>query len=146
MWEFHLESPLSAHVIKDNSNKIIRSGMALQGNRLVLWYKDEASFFLKPRAAMLASKHNFKFAKISTREACRRWGSCSSKGNISLNSKLILAPEWVSDAIILHELTHTIHHNHGKEFWLQLRKTCPQWNEANRWLKENYDKIRTAWG
>jgi predicted metal-dependent hydrolase len=119
--------------------------VTLSGASRIAWYKGEAAFFLKPRLRLLAEQVDITYTKVSTREARRRWGSCSSRGNISLNCKLILTPEWVSDSIILHELAHRIHHNHSKLFWNKLLEICPRWNEAAKWLEMNYVNIEKSW-
>jgi predicted metal-dependent hydrolase len=64
-----------------------------------------------------------------------RWGSCTAKGHISLNWKLIEQPDFVLDYVILHELVHTVELNHSKRFWEKLRKVCPRADEGRKWLR-----------
>jgi predicted metal-dependent hydrolase len=74
------------------------------------------------RLHYLAQRYEFRFGKASVRNQRTRWGSCSVKGNISLNIKLVaLSPELL-DYVILHELIHTKVHNHSKKFWWELDK------------------------
>jgi predicted metal-dependent hydrolase len=68
----------------------------------------------------LAGKYGFTYNKVYIRNQKTRWGSCSQKNNISLNMKLILLPEELTDYVILHELVHTRIHNHSKKFWAEL--------------------------
>ena len=119
--------------------------MILTGETLNRWYKKEAAFYLPARVAALAAEYKFIYNKATVREARSRWGSCSARGSISLNSKLILAPLWVSDAIIIHELCHTVHHNHGKMFRTMLRGIYPRWEEGKKWLKDHYAFIEKIW-
>ena len=70
----------------------------------------------------LARKYGFTYNKASSREQKTRWGSCSSRNNISLNIRLILLPEELIDYVILHELVHTRIHNHSKKFWAELEE------------------------
>ncbi|MFA5308336.1 MAG: M48 family metallopeptidase [Dehalococcoidales bacterium] len=74
------------------------------------------------RLRLLAQQHGFKFGKVSIRNQRTRWGSCSGKGNISLNIKLIALPPELFDYVILHELVHTRLHNHSRKFWQELDK------------------------
>ncbi len=82
----------------------------------------EAKKYLPQRTEYLANMHNFKFNKVSVRNASTRWGSCSGKNNISLNIHLMRLPQHLIDYIILHELCHTVEKNHGKNFWALLDK------------------------
>ena len=70
----------------------------------------------------LAEKHGFIYNKVTIRNQKTRWGSCSSKDNISLNMKLVLLPDELMDYVILHELVHTRIHDHSKRFWGELDK------------------------
>jgi predicted metal-dependent hydrolase len=74
------------------------------------------------RLRYLAKKHGFKYEKVTVRNQRTRWGSCSTKGNISLNIKLIALPAELADYILLHELVHTRVHNHSSKFWKELDK------------------------
>ncbi|MBN1161880.1 MAG: M48 family metallopeptidase [Dehalococcoidales bacterium] len=74
------------------------------------------------RLNQLASQHRFTYNRVSIRSQRTRWGSCSAKGDISLNIKLVALPPELADYVILHELVHTRVHNHSKEFWQELDK------------------------
>ncbi len=65
------------------------------------------------------------------------WGSCSTKGNINLSSRLLLAPIEVMDYVIIHELTHLIHPNHSRAFWHKVAEVMPDYKQKERWLSEN---------
>ena len=75
---------------------------------------------LTDRLYYLAKEHGFTCNNVTIREQRTRWGSCSSKNNISLNLKLVLLPEELTDYVILHELVHTRIHDHSKKFWTEL--------------------------
>lgn len=66
-----------------------------------------------------------------------RWGSCSHKGNINLATRLLLAPEEVMDAVIIHELAHLVEQNHSSRFWAQVERALPEYREYDEWLKEH---------
>ncbi len=66
-----------------------------------------------------------------------RWGSCSSKGNISLSSRLLLAPPIVMDYVIIHELAHRLEMNHSPKFWRLVKLADPTYKQKEEWLKRN---------
>lgn len=80
----------------------------------------EAAQYLPGRLAMLSDVHGYRYTGLKIRNMKTRWGSCTSKKGINLNSWLVMLPEHLSDYVILHELVHTKVPNHGKEFWEEL--------------------------
>jgi predicted metal-dependent hydrolase len=84
-----------------------------------------AKKLLTPRIKSLADQHGFKYSKLRFSTASTRWGSCSSRGTISLNIALTNLPDTLVDYVILHELTHTVYLNHSKQFWKHLETICP---------------------
>jgi predicted metal-dependent hydrolase len=72
------------------------------------------------RLKELAAQHGFQYQNAGIRNQKTRWGSCSSRNNISLNIHLLNLPEHLRDYVILHELVHTEHKNHSKRFWTRL--------------------------
>jgi predicted metal-dependent hydrolase len=74
---------------------------------------------------------------VSVRNQRSRWGSCSARGTVSLNWRLVRTPDNVRDYIILHELAHLREMNHSDRFWARVAETCPGWREAERWLKRH---------
>lgn len=66
-----------------------------------------------------------------------RWGSCSHKGNINLATRLLLAPDEVLDAVIIHELAHLVEQNHSSRFWAQVERALPEYREYDEWLKDH---------
>ena len=75
--------------------------------------------------------------KISFRSQKTRWGSCSSRGVITLNWRLIGAPDSVSDYVIIHELAHLKYQDHSKRFWNLVEEFCPDFKADKKWLREN---------
>ncbi len=65
------------------------------------------------------------------------WGSCSSKGNINVSTRLLFAPLPVQDYLFIHELAHLIESNHSDKFWALVEKAMPDYRERQNWLKEN---------
>lgn len=97
--------------------------------------KSEANRYLPKRLRMLALQHDYSYNKVRLTFAKSRWGSCSTNGTISLNVGLMLLPEELSDYVLLHELTHTHHMNHSKDFWDELSSHLPNARQLSRQLK-----------
>jgi len=92
----------------------------------------------------LAAQHGFAVRRVTVRDQKTRWGSCSRRGTISLNWRLIQMPASVRDYIILHELAHLRHMNHSSRFWLEVERLCPDYPAAKCWLKQHRDALRQA--
>ncbi len=92
---------------------------------------------LVQRTWELASLHQVRIDRVSVRNQKSRWGSCSVKKTISLNWRLVQTPAFVRDYIILHELMHLREMNHSPRFWREVEQVCPEYEKAERWLKEH---------
>ncbi len=97
---------------------------------------------LPARVMELAAVHGFQISRVSVRNQKSRWGSCSRRGTISLNWRLIQTPDFVRDYIILHELAHRKQMNHSDKFWLEVERLCPDYLVAEGWLKQNSKLLR----
>ncbi len=76
----------------------------------------EAKATLPERVAELATRYGLRYGRVTIRAARTKWGSCTSRGDISLSLYLMTLPEHLRDYIIIHELCHTVHHNHSPRF------------------------------
>ena len=76
----------------------------------------DAHLDLPPRVAAIAARTGLKYNRLSIRAARTKWGSCSGGNNISLSLYMMLLPPHLRDYVILHELCHTVHHNHSARF------------------------------
>ena len=83
--------------------------------------------------------------KVRLRDTTSRWGSCSRDGKINLNFRLLFAPEEILDYVIVHELAHLKHKNHGAKFWELMDKIMPNHKERRKWLRENGHRIETRY-
>lgn len=92
---------------------------------------------LADRCRELADKHGVPITGVTVRDQRSRWGSCSAQGSISLNWRLIRMPGYVSDYVILHELMHRRQPNHSARFWREVGLVCPEWRDAELWLRKN---------
>lgn len=111
---------------------------------LVIWLKEKAWQILTPILQALSSELSMPFKKVMIRNQKTRWGSCSSRGTISLNYKLIfLAPELVRH-ILIHELCHTVHMEHSPQFWQLVAQYDKNWQE-HRLLTRKSDQSVPLW-
>ncbi len=101
----------------------------------------EAKKQLIPRTIELAKNYGFTINNIMVKNLKSRWGSCSAKNNINLNLHLVRLPEYLSDFIILHELCHTVHKNHGVHFHNLLSKIVGDEKPLNKELKKYNTQI-----
>ena len=98
--------------------------------------KEEARDKLGKRLSELAMEHKFQYNRVSIRSQRTRWGSCSSKNNISLNMKLLHLPNQLIDYILLHELVHTRVKNHSQDFWNELETVVPNARTVDKQLRD----------
>jgi hypothetical protein len=106
------------------------------------WYRVQASKHFKERVPLLADLVDSDVKTVSIRSQRTRWGSCSSRNTISLNWRLIMAPDWVSDYVIYHELAHLTHMNHSKAFWQLVERFVPNHKDAQNWLREHHSLLQ----
>lgn len=86
------------------------------------------------RLERFSDQYDLPYVKVTFRCQRTKWGSCSSKGNISLNINIAFLPKHLQDYILLHELCHLRHMNHSKDFWSQLDQYCD--GRAKAYAKE----------
>lgn len=91
---------------------------------------------LPRRVERLALQVGVSVNRVTIRCQRTRWGSCSAKGNISLNCLLMLCPEVVRDYVVVHELCHRREMNHSPRFWAEVERVMPEYRRHRRWLKE----------
>ena len=98
---------------------------------------DEAARVLPERAAYYASLLGVRYGRITIRCQRTKWGSCSSRGNLNFNCLLMLAPPAVADSVVVHELCHLREMNHSDRFYREIARVMPDYEERQRWLREN---------
>jgi predicted metal-dependent hydrolase len=81
--------------------------------------------------------------KIRLKDNMSNWGSCSARNNINLDFRLLFAPPEILDAVIVHELAHTKHRNHSREFHDAVSRAIPDSREKMRWLRQNGQRLTT---
>jgi predicted metal-dependent hydrolase len=96
-----------------------------------------AALELPPHIHALAERHHLTVNRVTIRNQRSRWGSCSSRGHITLNFRLMLMPPEVREYILIHELMHLEQANHSIRFWRLVEAACPGFREAERWLRKH---------
>jgi predicted metal-dependent hydrolase len=106
------------------------------GARAVLqnWLKEAARERLTPPLMQLAGELNFPISRIAIRRQRTRWGSCSTRGTVSLNCSLVFLRREVVRYLFVHELAHTKHMNHSPSFWRLVEKLEPEYRRLDREL------------
>lgn len=106
------------------------------------WLRLLAAPELTARTLELADRHGERILAVHVRNQRTRWGSCSAKRTISLNWRLIQTPPFVRDYIIVHELMHLREMNHSARFWQHVAEACPDYLQAECWLRKNAALLR----
>jgi len=97
--------------------------------------RTRARALLLERLRQLAQAHNFSYNKAFVKNQKTLWGSCSARNNINLNVNLVRLPEALRDYVIIHELVHTRHKNHGRAFWREMDRIVGDGKALQRSLR-----------
>jgi hypothetical protein len=104
---------------------------------LIEWYREHAKEKINERVEKYKIKLDVEPNNVVVKKQKKRWGSCSSKGNLNFNWRIILAPMSIVDYLVVHELTHLLHDNHSGEFWATVGSIIPDVKAKREWLKVN---------
>jgi hypothetical protein len=102
------------------------------------WLNRKMHDHVAPWLTRLAEERGFQVHRVLVKSQRTRWGSCSRHGTISLNIKLLFIPEDLIRYVLLHELCHTVHLNHSREFWALLKERDPDFRQKDQ-------RLRTVW-
>jgi predicted metal-dependent hydrolase len=101
------------------------------------WLKKYAKNEVTYKATKFSNLLNKKIKKVSVRDTRTRWGSCSSRGNLSFSWRLIFAPERIVDYVCAHEAAHLVELNHSPRFWKLVYQLVGEWESSKEWLRKN---------
>lgn len=104
-------------------------------------YRNAARQRLEERVAFYHDRTGGIYTSVTVRDQKTRWGSCSSRGTLSFNYRLIFAPPQVLDYVVVHELCHLTHMNHSKDFWNKVASVMPEYKVYRLWLKEHGQEL-----
>ncbi|MBC7195216.1 MAG: M48 family metallopeptidase, partial [Caldisericia bacterium] len=103
----------------------------------IKFYKNRAIEIISQRVDYYSKMNSFKYNKIKINSATKRWGSCTSKGNLNFSYRLIMAPIEIIDYVVVHELVHLVDKTHSKSFYEKISKILPDYKKRKNWLNEN---------
>ncbi len=144
---FYVDGKACLLDVRDNSPVPLN----IEGNRLVLrrdavpkaskhlqaLYRKVGYERLPLLVERYASKMGVAFGKLKIWELKNRWASCSKAGNLNFHWRVLALPLDIQEYLVVHELAHLKHPNHGSEFWDLVAKTLPSWKNSVEWLKVN---------
>lgn len=99
------------------------------------WYIRQAKEIILPRIQHYADRLGVSFNEAKITDSKYRWGSCTTNDNVTFNWRLIKAPTFVIDYVVVHELSHFLEPNHTPRFWSIIRSHITQMEKAKHWLK-----------
>ncbi|BAQ12480.1 zinc-dependent protease [Clostridium botulinum B2 128] len=139
---FKLELDSNKFMVYINSGILKEKREVIIKDNLEKFYKEQAVKVLKERTDYYSGILKVAPKNIVVKNQKTLWGSCSSKGNINYNYKIVMAPLKILDYIVVHELCHLVHMNHSKDFWHLVESIIPDFKERRNWLKENGYKLK----
>jgi predicted metal-dependent hydrolase len=126
------------HWIERQRRPIVEQGrQGVGGPEALKELRDRAARELPDQLRRLAAHHGLTVARISIRNQQSRWGSCSPRGHICLNWRLVLMPDFVRDYVLIHELMHLKRLDHSPRYWKLVAAACADYKEARVWLRRN---------
>ncbi|GAA4418004.1 hypothetical protein GCM10011450_09460 [Advenella faeciporci] len=111
-------------------------------NALVRWYKKQAQQKMHEKVKRFAPIVGVEPKGVEIKFFKSRWGSCTVNGKLEFNWMILMAPNRMVDYVVKHELCHLIHHDHSPEFWKEVARVMPDYQECREWLRVNGMKLR----
>jgi predicted metal-dependent hydrolase len=144
-WRVHLAGGTGRLRIREGDELLVVSGEISSPQQL----KDALRTWLMARAQVVLSDHladcgrefGFSYRRLSIRRQRTRWGSCSTRGTVSLNCCILFQPPEVLRYLLIHELSHTRHMNHSRAFWDCVARCCPDYRKLDRQLLDGWRRV-----
>lgn len=124
-------------VMEQAKNRPVSDLSEIQRAALEKRYIEAAREYFPKRAAYFQPFTGGIYQRITIRDQKTRWGSCSARGTLSFNWRLMLAPPAVLDYVVVHELCHLTYMNHSPAFWQAVANVCPDYRTHRKWLKDH---------
>lgn len=109
---------------------------------LETWYRWAAGRYIRARVLHYQTQVGCKPGRIAIRDQKTRWGSCSARGNLNFNWRIMMAPPEIIDYLVVHELCHLVHLNHSPDFWELVASIMPDYKAHKDWLRQNGSSLR----
>jgi len=140
---YHMPGEAASVMMRDGELCVFAADVSRESVRaaLIAWYSQEALRELEAAVNRYAPKVGIAPVRVTVRDMRSRWGSCSSKGNLSFNWKLVMAPEVILRYVAVHELCHLVELNHSQDFWELVASAMPDYAAHRDWLKANGNNL-----
>ncbi|MCP1198988.1 M48 family metallopeptidase [Notoacmeibacter sp. MSK16QG-6] len=123
---------------------VVHGPEAALRKRIGDFLRREAEAMMVPLARRHARTLGRPIKAVRFRDTRSRWGSCTADGTLSFSWRIMMAPDFVIDYLVAHEVAHLAEMNHGPRFWAQCRDLCPRVDEAKAWLKEHGGRLQAV--
>lgn len=120
----------------DSERKRIEIPQENAEERLRRWLKENARRIFSERVQALADEMGLTYQSFALSSARTTWGTCTGDNRLRLNFRLLYAPKAIIEYVIVHELCHTLHHDHSKAFWAAVESVIPDYKLRRKWLKD----------
>ena len=110
-------------------------------NAMENWYRQKTLAKVKERISYYKSYFNNEVTHVKVKEQKKRWASCTPKNELLFNWRCVMAPAFVLDYIVVHEMCHMEYKNHSKDFWNRVCSVMPDYEPRRAWLKNNGIKM-----
>ena len=147
-----LEKGYPNWVVQQEQELVVTAGRRLSTEQrsrsaerqLKQWYRQQAEVWLQARTDHFATEIGVVPQSVVVRLYRARWGSCSSRGEIRYNWKLMMAPVDIIDYVVVHELCHLLQGNHSAAYWALVGRYLPDYRQRREWLKRQGHRL-LAW-
>jgi len=145
-WRVHVSGGAGrARIASSASGLLVLAGAVGNGQparqALRRWLTERAHQVLPPLLAACARELGFSYERVLIRRQRTRWGSCSTRGTISLNCCLLFQRPPVVRYLMIHELAHTLHMNHSRRFWQRVARHCAEYRSLDRELLDGWRRV-----
>ncbi|MBN1880791.1 MAG: M48 family metallopeptidase [Deltaproteobacteria bacterium] len=145
----YLGEECELQIVPGNKRLILNDGVFLLGrgrqdgakSTFEAWYRKQAKSYIPSRVSRFADALGLSYRSVKINGAKKRWGSCSSTGNLNFTWRLMMAPVEMIDYVIVHELCHLTHPNHSRAFWELVGSVVPDYRRKRRWLREHTHRL-----
>lgn len=127
---------------RDHILYIAGDDAGLFGARVKRWLQKDARKTIDESVLYYAAVMNVTVGSIGIGDMKSRWGSCSSKGDLRFNFRLIMAPKEILDYVVVHELAHRVHMDHSARFWALVGDYCPDYKRLRKQLKQTAAELQ----
>jgi len=125
------------HVVMDDNYLTVYSNAGEARQTLEAWYFKQAERYLLNRTNYFSEQMGLRPRKVELKGYRSMWGRCNARREIAYDWRVIQAPDWVIDYLVIHELSHLRYFNHQGDFWSLVRTFQPNYEESKAWLKAN---------